>query len=279
MTNTHGHLPGVLETTWLSVKIHTHPEQMNEIITEHLPMLLAALDPEPSCWWLRYHSPQETDHLRLRIRTDPDHYAACTNAVGQWTQRMRQAGMVGRLVIDTYYPEIGRYGHGPAMDAAENVFAADSHLVAAALRNPPATAAHPIALAVANMVTIVSAFVGDVADAMDWLPSRPVPATPATDRAVTDQAIRLATDMGVLRELPGWAGAVERAWQARADALAAYRKQLPPDADVDRVLESLLHMHHNRAIGIDPDSEGTCRRLARRAALTWRTRHQGGEGR
>jgi hypothetical protein len=78
--------------------------------------------------------------------------------------------------------------------------------------------------------------------------------------------------------LPGWIIAVDRAWQARADALAAYRKQLPPDANTDVIVESLLHMHHNRAIGIDPDSERTCRRLARQAALTWRTRQQGSRG-
>ncbi|MGH3752944.1 MAG: lantibiotic dehydratase [Pseudonocardiaceae bacterium] len=283
VANTHGQLPGSPDTTWLSAKIHTHPERMNEIITGHLPTLQAALDTAlgtaPSCWWLRYHSPAETDHLRLRIRTDRHHYATCTNAVGEWTQRMRQAGMVGRLVLDTYYPEIGRYGPGPAMHAAEDVFAADSHLVATLLRTLPATAAHPTALAVANMVGIVHSFLGDHIEAMGWLAARPVPSTPSTDRAVTDQAIRLATDLGTLREVPGWAGAVDHAWQASADALAAYRKQLPPDTDLDRVVESLLHMHHNRAIGIDPDSERTCRRLARQAALAWRTHHQGGESR
>ncbi len=279
VTNTHGHLPGSLETTWLSAKIYTHPERINEIITEHLPTLQAALDTESSCWWLRYHSPQETDQLRLRIRTGRDHYAACTKAVGEWTQRMRQASLVGRLVIDTYYPEIGRYGHSEAMDAAEDVFAADSHLVATVLRALSATVVHPTALAVANMVGIISGFFGEHAEAMGWLAARAVLSTPATDRVVTDQAIRLATDMGALRELPGWAVAVDHAWQTRADALAAYRKQLPPDANIDAIAESLLHMHHNRAIGIDPDSERTCRRLARQAALTWRTRHQGGEGR
>jgi thiopeptide-type bacteriocin biosynthesis protein len=114
---------------------------------------------------------------------------------------------------------------------------------------------------------------------MDWLAARPVPSTLATDRAVTDQAILLSTDMDTLREVPGWAPVVDHAWQARADALATYRKHLPPNADVDRVVESLLHMHHNRALGIDPDSERTCRRLARQAALAWRTRPQGGEDR
>jgi hypothetical protein len=32
---------------------------------------------------------------------------------------------------------------------------------------------------------------------------------------------------------------------------------------------SLLHMHHVRMLGIDPDRERTGRRLARAAALRW----------
>ncbi|HKS43523.1 MAG TPA: thiopeptide-type bacteriocin biosynthesis protein [Amycolatopsis sp.] len=213
----------------------------------------------------------------MRIRTDSGRYATHTNMIGEWTQRMRQAGVAGRLVIDTYHPEVGRYGHGLAMSAAEDVFVADSQLVATALRELPAGAVHPTALAVANMVGIVTGFVGDLAEAMDWLAARPVPSTPAVDRAVTDQAIHLATDVATVRAMPGWAPAVGHAWLARAEVLASYRKQLPPEADLDRVVESLLHMHHNRAIGIDTDSERTCRRLARQAALAWRTRQQGGE--
>ena len=57
---------------------------------------------------------------------------------------------------------------------------------------------------------------------------------------MTDQAIRLASDTGALQKLPAWSGVVDQEWQARTDALVAYRKQLPPDTDVDRVLESLL---------------------------------------
>jgi thiopeptide-type bacteriocin biosynthesis protein len=249
---------------------------MTEIIAEHLPTLLSTLDTEPVCWWVRYHSPAETDHLRLRIRTDRHYYATYTHAVGEWAQRMRQAGMAGRLVIDTYSPEIGRYGHGAAMHAAEDVFVADSHLAATALRNLPITAVYPTALAVANLVGIVTGLMGDRDTAMPWLATRPVPAAPATDRAVTDRAIRLATSEGALHGLTGWDAALHHAWRARADTLTTYRKHLSPEMDLDRVVESLLHMHHNRLIGIDRDSERTCRRLARRAALAWRARNQAG---
>ncbi|WP_146060379.1 lantibiotic dehydratase C-terminal domain-containing protein [Amycolatopsis sp. CA-128772] len=64
-------------------------------------------------------------------------------------------------------------------------------------------------------------------------------------------------------------------WRARAAALADYRTRLGADADLDAVLESLLHMHHNRAAGIDRDGENTCRRLARHAAFAWNAQHQG----
>ncbi len=271
--NTQGHLPGSPESTWLNAKIHTHPERMDEIIAEHMPTLLAALG-NPSWWFVRYHSPRETDHLRLRMRTDCDHYAAYVAAVGEWAQRMRQAGVAGQLVYDTYFPEIGRYGHGAAMGAAEDVFAADSRAVAVVLRHLSASTADRTALVAVDMVSIVSGFFGDLAVAMDWLTARPAPAAPATDRTAADQAIRLFTGRK-LQDVPGWTDEIDQAWQTRADALAAYREQLPPETDAHVVLESLLHLHHNRAIGIDPDSERTCRRLARQAALAWRARQEG----
>ena len=37
--------------------------------------------------------------------------------------------------------------------------------------------------------------------------------------------------------------------------------------DVNAVLESLLHMHHNRLRGVNRDDEKVCRRIARQAAL------------
>lgn len=196
------------------------------------------------------------------------------NVLGAWGQGLRQAGMVGRLVLDTYYPEIGRYGHGTALDAAEDVFVADSRLAATELRHLAALDVHRTALTVANMVGIVSGFFGDLADAMDWLAVRHVPTTPAPERAVANQAIRLALDLSVEPPTSAWPTPISQAWQARADALVNYRKHLP-EAGRDTALESLMHMHHKRAIGIDPESERTCHHLARQTARAWRARQAG----
>lgn len=271
-----GHLPGSPQSRWLYAKVYTHPERMDEIITAYLPRLLAVPDGEPACWFVRYRSPHDTDHLRLRIHIpDPEQYPACAAAIGSWAQHLREAGTIHRLVLDTYHPEVGRYGTGDAMLAAEAVFAADSHLVSTALRLLPATTIHPVALTAINMVDIVEGLLGSRAEAMSWLIDRPIAATPI-ERAVAAQAVRWAID-GTLPNAAEWPAAVAAARRARAAALATYRQQLPDATDTEAILVSLLHMHHNRALGIDPDREATCRRLCRQTALAWRASQGSGD--
>ena len=120
------------------------------------------------------------------------------------------------------------------------------------------------------MVDIARGFLGSD-DAMTWLASRPAPTAPSADRVMANRSVQLALHG------PGpWPGEIERARQSRAAALAAYRDRLPVDADTESVLESLLHMHHNRVIGLDRAGEAVCRRLARQAALTWQATRGGG---
>lgn len=88
-----------------------------------------------------------------------------------------------------------------------------------------------------------------------------------------EQVTRLARG-GMWRDVPGWAE-ISGAHQERVYALAAYRAALPDGADVDAVVRSLLHMHHNRALGVDREREAVCLRLARQAAATWRATRTG----
>ncbi|GAA1991947.1 lantibiotic dehydratase [Kitasatospora viridis] len=88
-TRTHGHQPGSDAVRWLNAKIHTHPEVLTEIIADHLPKLLAVLD-EPAFWFVRYRSPNESDHLRLRLRvTGSGRQAAFAREIGEWTEHLR----------------------------------------------------------------------------------------------------------------------------------------------------------------------------------------------
>ena len=294
LTNrSHRQLPGGPDTRWLCAKLAAHPDRQDEIVAGHLPELIAELGDQrehaaTACWFVRYRSRQETDHLRLRVRLPgPDRFGAYATVVGRWADQLCGRGLASGLSFDSYQPEVGRYGAGPEIAAAEEVFVADSRAVTADLRWLPSIGVHRTALAAVGMVHVACGLLGD-RGGLEWLAGRsaaPAPysarddhgADPAVrdpvtaDRAVTDQAVR-AVRSGGRPELLGWPPEVATAWQARAGALAAYARHLggEPAAMRDAVVESLLHMHHNRAVGVDPAHERRCRRLARQAAVTTR---------
>ncbi|GAA1696411.1 lantibiotic dehydratase [Kribbella yunnanensis] len=264
----HGQLAGSADSRWLFLKLHSHPDQMNAVITTELPRLLGEIA-EPDYWFARYRSPRETDHLRLRLRVRGQiQITRLLIATGSWAEQLRDEGKIGRLVVDTYYPETGRYGGPAAITAAETVFVADSQLVAAQLHHLPATVIDPAALAAVNMLGMLEGFFGDMASACTWLTSNPPPLAARADRILTHLVVRFARS-GLPFSVPRWNGELSSAWKRRAEALEAYREQLPDAARTNDVLESLLHMHHNRAMGIDREGEAVVRRLARQAAVAW----------
>ncbi|MGH3938974.1 MAG: lantibiotic dehydratase, partial [Pseudonocardiaceae bacterium] len=273
----HGHLPG--SGDWLYVKLYGHPDRQVAILTTHLPGLLSTWDSPPQWWFIRYRDPEP--HLRLRIRLpSADAFGEAARRVGAWVAGLRRLGLVGQVQVDTYYPETGRFGGGAAMVAAESVFAADSAVVIAQLRytrrgGPP----RQHALIAASLVDLAVSFTDGIGEGMRWLIDHvgKTPA-PAPAREVHDHAIRLANPhdgWATLRASPG-GGDIATAWAGRRTALVAYRDTLVDSGEIAPgvVLPDLLHLHHVRMVGICPDTERACARLARAAALSWTARTQ-----
>jgi len=261
-----GQHPLAEDSAWLSAKLFTAPDAMDEIIGGHLPALIAALG-TGEVWFIRYRNREETDHLRVRVAAGHGQASRRAAVLAAWAGDLRARRLCGRVALDTYYPEAGRYGSGQAMRAAEAVFAADSAVVIEQLRQPPGTG--PVALTALGMLDIAAAFSGGPDQGAQWLAGRRLQPGKTADHATARTASTLARngEMSSFGTLPE---DLAPAWLKRAEAAAAYRKALDADADTTHVLESLLHMHHNRYRGIDRDGEGACRRLARQAALAWR---------
>ena len=176
--------------------------------------------------------------------------------------------MIGNLLIDPYHPEIGRYGEGPALEAAEHVFAADSALAGALLRHRRIIGLDPQALAAVSMV-VSRRGVPRRHGTRDGVAQRPTALTgPTLDRNALRPVLALTAPGGDWR-LPNCPPEVANAQTARSRALAAYAEHI-----TDEVLDPLLHLHHNRLIGIDPDSERTAYRIARHAAVAWVARRE-----
>ncbi|WP_329317975.1 lantibiotic dehydratase [Streptomyces sp. NBC_01262] len=266
----------------LLASLYGHIDRQNTILTEHLPGLLAQFEQPPSWWYVRFRDPDH--HLRLRIALpEVSAFGEVARTVSIWADELHQAGLLREVRYPTSYPETGRWGSGPAWDAAEEVFRRDSQALLIQLGLPELQRPHRQALVVANTVAIAIAFTGSTAAGMQWLLDH-VPATAPSPvpRPVFDEARRIADprdDWAALRAAPGGA-AVADAWAGRDQALADYSTHLPgPDtAGVDRddALGSLLHTHFVREVGIDFDDEAACLYLARAAALAWTARTAGG---
>ncbi|MEV7970543.1 lantibiotic dehydratase [Sphaerisporangium sp. NPDC088356] len=266
-----GHLPGC--SPWLYAQIHGHPDRQDEILTDHLPRLLDGWD-DPPLWWFRRHRemtrPDLEQHLGLYLPLPSSAlYGEAAARVGAWAADLRGLGLVPQLQLATYQPEAGRYGHGTTLASAHEAFAADSAAALAQIKLTARTGTSPDAVTAAGLVDLAISYAETPGEGLHWLIDR-LPQKPGTvDRSLREETLRLADpgdDWATLRALPGGQSVVET-WERRRTTLTAYRDQLGQQRDPRPVLRSLLHMHHVRAIGVDPDREHLTHRLARAVAL------------
>ncbi len=283
------HLPG---GEWLYAALYCAHERQSEILATRLPALVACLSEGTDRWFfLRYRDPEP--HLRLRFHGRPDTLAALLPRLRDWTATLRAEGMCRRLALDTYEPELERYGGPDAMTAAETAFHADSEAACTLLRlvHDGRLDLDPALLASANIVALARAFLGDAERTVDWFAGeyRKGEHHQAFTKSRRD-AVRVVdpyldpTDpstfaaYGGLDGQPGAAAALT-AWARRAPAVARYANTLTAlgeraTTSPGTALRSLLHLQFNRLHGIDPDAEHRAVAIARAATQAHRNQRR-----
>ncbi|SMD23895.1 thiopeptide-type bacteriocin biosynthesis domain-containing protein [Lentzea albidocapillata] len=272
VTRTAGHLPG--NSTVLCAQIYGHPARFDEILIERVPGLIDAFGDQAPPWWFRRHRemrrPEVDQYLAVYLRlSDASAYGSAAERVATWADSLHRDRLLSHLTLATHEPQTGRYGHGSALDRAQDVFATDSVAALAQISAAVKTGGHPQALAAASMVDLTVRFARTTHDGLGWLISELRQEHGRVDPALRNQALELADPDGAwttLRSLPGGEHVVA-AWQARAEALTAYREDLVQQRNPLSVLGSLLHLHHIRAVGVDPAIERVTGRLARACVL------------
>ncbi|MER5604095.1 lantibiotic dehydratase [Streptomyces sp. NPDC002265] len=249
--------------------------RQDAVLARHVPDLIRRLG-FPPWWFIRFRDPKQ--HLRLRIAlSHPDDFAGIARIVSAWADELRATGLLADLRYPTSYREMGRWGSGPAWDAAEGVFQADSRTVVAQLAQP--WRPQQRTLVAAHTLAISSAFLGSPEAGARWLIDHiPHSAPGPVPRSQFAEAVRLSDprdDWAALRAAPG-GEAIVTAWADRGAALAAYRQHLPgPHTEgiaLDDVLASLLHTHFVRHVAVNFPEEDICLHLARAAALAFTAR-------
>jgi thiopeptide-type bacteriocin biosynthesis protein len=262
----HGELPLAEDSAWLSATLFTARDSMDEIIGGHLPALTASLGTE-EVWFIRYRNREETDHLRARIAAGHGQAAHRAAALAAWVSDLRVRRLCARFALDTYYPEVGRYGDGGCMRAAEAVFAADSAVASAQLRHPPGI--DPVALAALGMLDIAAAFSGGPEQG-HTVAGRAAPAAGQGRRPGHGPDRHHARAQRRAEQLRHTA----RRPRPRVAAPRRGRGGLPQDPGRERELHPhprIPPAHPPQPLpGIDRDGEGACRQLTSQAALARR---------
>ncbi|MEV0274844.1 lantibiotic dehydratase [Streptomyces sp. NPDC050610] len=301
------HLPG---GEWLQASLYAPAQLHEELLAAHLPPLLGDLPAQVDRWFFLRYSDAGGPHLRLRFHApSPVLARQLLPRLHQTAAALHESGMIGRVVWDSYDPELERYGGPEAMAAAERVFHADSVAVLEHLRRryDRRDATEPLLLAAAGFADLARAFheTADAAGEGDaegerkteaecggaaWL-LRSIAKDEECHQAFRRRRRQALPLIDPYRPGPGPAAdeTLRALWERRAEATARYGHLLreleelgplgEPGArcwsEPDHVLSSLLHMHHNRLVGADRDAERLAHAVARGAAQahTDRARH------
>lgn len=241
------HLPG---GRWLSLTIPSLRVHHDDLLAQIGDLATTMRGDFDRWFWLRYDSPAHGPHLRVRFAGEP----SVLNTVVLSTLSERYAtwmahNLVGRLVIESYEPEIDRYGGLDAIDAAECLFDADSDLVLSLLADVPDEDA--LLLLGALSAVEIARGLTDVATVAVGRPRL----DRARRRRVNELRAIAPSDPAALVS----SSARER-WDLRSGALAVYRGTVPAARRAD-CASSMIHMHANR-LGLDRDQEHVARALA-----------------
>ncbi|MEV0344919.1 lantibiotic dehydratase [Nonomuraea sp. NPDC050680] len=251
-----------------------NPARFDDILARHLPPFADELANLVTSWWVRRSRDMirldADQHLAVFLRlADPSQYGPVAARLAAFAARLEALGMPAQLTVATRHEQPGRYGEAAALAAAEQVFAADTKAAIAQITMGDTARLPGQALAAASMAHLAAAFAPDtIAGYRALLRCLRQQAGPL-DRTLRDHALCWGDPTGgyqAVRAHPG-GEAIAAAWQARDAALTAYHRALAEQRDPATVLRTLLHDHHVRALGVDPEFEKTTGRLARAAAL------------
>jgi thiopeptide-type bacteriocin biosynthesis protein len=288
------YLPG---GEWLYALVHGTPECQNNLLVAHLPRLIAALPDEVDRWFfIRYRD--QDHHLRLRFHGEPEVLTTkVLPGLHAWAADLRAHGLIQRISLGVYEPELERYGGPEAIEAAERAFHADSRCVVdtLALLDTGQLTLEPAVIAAAGYVDMARAFhtpmerkseIDNVTSSdppwLEWMLR-----TFSKNEKHKEFQQRRREVLALIDPYGDWAGlrahpggaALFSAWVRRSEALAAYHRTLrkldtKAWATPTQVLQSLFHMHHNRLVSLDRDAENASLAIARGALQAHRDRRR-----
>lgn len=118
--------------TWLYFKLYGPLDRQNELI-EYLNYFIKSSENIEEFYFMRYVDPKP--HIRIRFKGNEDKLYKILNEMNLFGQDLKKRRIISNLVIDTYIPEVERYGGESLISYAEKIFFEDSKVVMEAISN------------------------------------------------------------------------------------------------------------------------------------------------
>lgn len=217
-------MPGCSE--WLYAKISLPADSEREFIVSHLTPFINSLNVDK---WFYVRYAEEGPQFRLRL-----HNANALPELSAWCGHLMQRELIHGFSFECYEREVERYGGLELIELAESVFCADSVDCVHQLAHCRIKLECQAAL---NILSIVNCF-----DAPEFL-------SPKHQDLLS----------GYRQELKQLSQYQEKTLDTTH--LKIYAERIP-DSDKISILDSLVHMHCNRLLGIDPTAEKRARAIA-----------------
>jgi thiopeptide-type bacteriocin biosynthesis protein len=255
-------LPG---SSWLFFKLYGVSVRQEELIGGSLREFCAQVEANglvEKSYFMRYLDPKP--HIRLRFNGDAKKMAAeLLPLIEQWARGLEKEGLLSELVMDTYDPEMERYGGPQLMKLVENYFAKDSIAVASWIHGKRfQKMGLPLDLiGVMSVIDILEGFGMSFSEQFRWLDMR------LSHKEYLDEFRKhRSTLIHLANSSDDWAALRQHAegqtvyagMQVRREALQTYAQEVQKaEARGDLynsqngIIASVIHLHLNRLLGVD----------------------------
>lgn len=240
----------VLGSRWVYVRYHCGQSSADSVITHAAQLARSLRDEGGVDEWFFVRYVEDGYHVRVRVRASSDaareRVLTSLSALGT---RLRTQGLVGRVVIDDYVPEVTRYGGARNLALAERLFRASSERVATLLAAAPAEESR-LYQAVADVLAYLDVLFGSPGDQLDFLAGCQAGLQVNFGKTGNRHGKFYRAHRGPLDDFLS-AAEPDTALQDAAAALAAAVRAPESPVGMLPVLGSCLHMHCNRLFAFD----------------------------
>lgn len=248
---------------WMFIKMYGKQSREEELIAFEMAEFCGNLNSNYPIqyFFMRYQDPKP--HIRLRFKGNSNTLFAITPHVLAWIENLKQRDVISDFVISPYHREIERYGGPKLIDAAEQIFIADSkvvELIIRAIRLKQNTMDKEM-IGMISVLKYLDQFGLDFESQLKLLEHNSSDSRYRREfNKNRDKYLSICNNNWEILRESAEGNALMNILEIRSEAVKSYVQQINKQgnsllATMDSIVNSVIHLHCNRLFGTDREFE------------------------